>query len=104
MLLRRLGHRLGVATAQSPLTGVAPIGTSATLGSSQTSAADMCRFACRVFGVQFDLPAVVGEQRRTVAEVCSDIDFALPTPDPRDVAQIDLSDLKAGREALAQAF
>lgn len=104
MLLRRLGHRLGVATAQSPLTGVAPVGTSATLGSSAVAPAGMCRFASRVFGVQFDLPAIVGEQRRTVAEVCPDIDFALPTPDPRDVAQVDLSDIDAGRDTLARAF
>src|SRR4051812_11420830 len=81
MLLRRLGHRLGAATAQSPLTGVAPVGTSATLGSSQAAAADMCRFAGRVFGVPFDVSSIVGEERKTVAEVCPDIDCALPTPE-----------------------
>ena len=50
MLLRRLGHRLGTATAASPLTGIACVGTSATLGSSSTAVADMCNFASRVFG------------------------------------------------------
>jgi ATP-dependent helicase YprA (DUF1998 family) len=104
MLLRRLGHRLRVATAQSPLTGVAPVGTSATLGSSKTAGADVCRFASRVFGVPFDLQAIIGEQRRTVAEVCPDIDFALPTPNPRDVAQADLSNPYTGRDVLAKAF
>ncbi len=104
MLLRRLGHRLGVATAQSPLAGIAPVGTSATLGSSVTSGADMCHFAARVFGVQFDVSAIVGEQRRTVAEVCPDVDFSQPTPDPRALASIDLSDPDRGRDALARAF
>ena len=32
--------------------------------------------------MRFDATAVVGEQRKTVAEVCPDIDFALPVPDP----------------------
>jgi ATP-dependent helicase YprA (DUF1998 family) len=104
MLLRRLGHRLRVATPQSPLTGVAPIGTSATLGSSPTSAADMCRFAERVFGVRFDVSSLVGEQRRTVAQVCPDIDFAQPTPDPRTLLEVDLTDPVSGRDALARAF
>ena len=104
MLLRRLGHRLGVATAHLPLSGVAPVGTSATLGSSPSSAADMCRFASRVFGVPFDASAIVGEERKTVAEVCPDIDFALPTPDPRVLASLDLSDWDAGRDRLARAF
>lgn len=104
MLLRRLGHRLGVATSHSPLTGVAPVGTSATLGSSQTSAAYLCRFASRVFGVPFDVSALVGEQRRTVTEVCPDIDFAMPTPDPRALADIDLTDPERTRDELARAF
>jgi ATP-dependent helicase YprA (DUF1998 family) len=104
MLLRRLGHRLGVATSQSPLSGIAPVGTSATLGSSPTSAADMCRFAERVFGVRFEVSALVGEQRQTVAEVCPDIDFSQPTPNPRALLEIDLTDPEEGRDALARAF
>jgi ATP-dependent helicase YprA (DUF1998 family) len=100
MLLRRLGHRLGSATTASPLTGVGVVGTSATLGSSPTSAADMCSFAARVFGVRFDATSVIGEQRRTVAEVCGDIDFSLPVPDPADLGALDPLDL----DALAEAF
>jgi len=100
MLLRRLGHRLGTATASSPLAGIACVGTSATLGSSRTAAADMCSFASRVFGVRFDVTAVIGEQRRTVAEVCGDIDFSLPVPDPVELVALDPRDL----DALADAF
>lgn len=104
MLLRRLGHRLGTVTTQSPLAGIAPVGTSATLGSSATSSADMCRFAERVFGVRFDVSSLVGEQRRSVAEVCPDIDFALPVPDPVQLSSIDLSNAGSGRDDLARAF
>ncbi len=104
MLLRRLGHRLGTATAQSPLTGVAPVGTSATLGSSAAAGGEMLEFARKVFGVAFDATAIVGEQRKTVEEVCPDIDFSLPAPDPATLAAIDLDDPATGREALAQAF
>ncbi|MGI8901901.1 MAG: DEAD/DEAH box helicase [Nocardioides sp.] len=100
MLLRRLGHRLGTNTTTSPLTGVGCIGTSATLGSSPTAAADMCSFASRIFGIRFDATAVIGEQRRTVAEVCGDIDFALPVPVPEDLVALDPRDL----DALAEAF
>src|SRR3546814_399783 len=89
MLLRRLGHRLGTATATSPLAGIGCVGTSATLGSSPTAAADMCSFANRVFGVRFDATAVIAEQRRTVAEVCDDIDFSLPVPDPAQLVSLD---------------
>ena len=105
MLLRRLGHRLGVATAQSPLTGVAPIGTSATLGSSQTAAADMCRFASRVFGVRFDAAV---DRRRAAANGRSR-SARISTSRCRrqtrvSVAQIDLIGSRAGRDALARAF
>jgi ATP-dependent helicase YprA (DUF1998 family) len=100
MLLRRLGHRLGTAAAASPLAGVGCVGTSATLGSSPTAAADMCSFATRVFGVRFDATAVIGEHRRTVAEVCGDIDFSLPVPDPAELVALDPRDL----DALAEAF
>lgn len=100
MLLRRLGHRLGIATTTSPLAGVGCVGTSATLGSAPTAAADMCSFASRVFGVRFDATAVIGERRQTVAEVCDDIDFSLPVPAPADVAALDPRDL----DALAKAF
>ena len=104
MLLRRLGYRLGLATAQSPLHGVAPVGTSATLGSAPSSRADICRFAERVFGVRFEVSAIVDEQRLTAEQACPEVDFSLPTPDPRTIQAIDLSDPEHGREALARAF
>lgn len=100
MLLRRLGHRLGTATQTSPLSNVGCVGTSATLGSSATAVADICSFASRVFGTRFDATAVVGENRRTVIEVCSDIDFSLPVPAPAELIALDPSDL----DELALAF
>ncbi len=100
MLLRRLGHRLGIATSSSPLEGVGCVGTSATLGSSPTAAAEMLDFASKVFGVPFGPDAIVGEQRRTVQEVCGDLDFGLPTPRPEDVAALAVNDV----DALARAF
>ena len=85
MLLRRLGHRLGTATPQSPLAGIAPSDTSATLGSSTGATRRHVRASrARCSACAFDATSVVGEQRRTVAEVCSDIDFSLPAPDPAD--------------------
>ena len=99
MLLRRLGHRLGLATAQSPLTGIGCVGTSATLGSSPTAAQDMCSFASRIFGVRFDASAIVGEQRKAVSEVCVDIDFSLPVPEPSQVVNLDPLDINAVAEA-----
>jgi len=100
MLLRRLGHRLGLSTSKSPLTDIGCVGTSATLGSAATAAPDMCFFASRVFGVPFDPSAIVDEQRKTVSEVCPDIDFSLPTPHPTEVAALNPSDL----DGLAQEF
>lgn len=100
MLLRRLGHRLGIAEPGRPLTGVACVGTSATLGSSPTAGADIRAFAERVFGQAFDDDAAVGEQRRSVEEVCPDLDLMMPVPDPAVVAAQDPRDL----DAVAEAF
>jgi ATP-dependent helicase YprA (DUF1998 family) len=100
MLLRRLGHRLGMATPASPLAGVACVGTSATLGSAPGAAADMRAFAATVFGQPFDAESVVGERRRSVEAVCDALDLALPIPDPRRVAAIPDGDF----DALARAF
>ena len=100
MLLRRLGHRLGTATQTSPLSNVGCIGTSATLGSSPTAPADLCSFASRVFGIRFDATAVVGEQRRTVNDVCGNIDFSLPVPAPADLVAL----APSGLDELALAF
>ena len=92
MLLRRLGHRLGVASSESPLDGVACIGTSATLGSAATAAAEMRQFAERVFGQNFDDASVIGEQRQTVDDVCPELDLAMPVPAPGVVANVDPND------------
>jgi hypothetical protein len=100
MLLRRLGHRLGIASGGSPLDGVACVGTSATLGSAPGATSEMRVFAERVFGQPFDEAAVVGERRRSVEDVCSEIDLALPVPDPRVVAGLADGDL----DGLASAF
>jgi len=100
MLLRRLGHRLGIATNASPLSQVACVGTSATLGSAGTAMADMRTFAERVFGQSFDESAVIGEQRRTVDEVCPELDLAMPLPDPVSLFMLDPTDA----DALALAF
>ena len=100
MLLRRLGHRLGISTAASALSGVACIGTSATLGSSSNAAAEMCLFASKIFGTRIDVSAIVDEVRSPVSEVCGDIDFSLPVPVPKDLVALDPSDL----DGLAEAF
>lgn len=100
MLLRRLGHRLGMATKASPLAGVACVGTSATLGSSRSAAADMRTFAERVFGQTFEADAVVGERRKSVEAVCPALDLTLPLPDPRTVAALADDD----HDTLARAF
>ena len=100
MLLRRLGHRLGTATTASPLDRVACIGTSATLGSAATASQDMRMFAERVFGQKFEEASVIGEQRRTVDEVCTDLDLSMPVPDAASAASIDPSD----HDRLAEAF
>jgi len=101
MLLRRLGHRLGIATLASPLSGVGCVGTSATLGTSVSDASvDLCSFASRIFGVRFDASAIIGEKRRSVADVCADIDFSLPVPEPKYLLSLDQLDL----DGLAEAF
>ena len=100
MLLRRLGHRLGIASSTSPLEGVACIGTSATLGSAATATVEMRQFAERVFGQDFDDASVIGEQRQTVDAVCPELDLAMSVPAPGVVADLDPSDT----DALAMAF
>ena len=87
MLLRRLGDRLGIATPTNALTGVGPVGTSATLGSATTGITKMVEFASRVFGVPFDLASVIGEQRKTLEQVIpqKSLDFGLPFPSPAEV-------------------
>lgn len=95
MLLRRLGDRLGIATPTNALTGVGPVGTSATLGSATTGTARMVEFASRVFGVPFDLASVIGEQRKTLEQVIpqKSLDFGLPFPSPDEVDAITVEPL-----------
>lgn len=100
MLLRRLGSRLGTATDDSPLDGVGCVGTSATLGSAAAAAQSMCGFATKVFGVEFDGDAVIGEKRQSVAEVCPNVDLSLPVPNPALVAGLSPIEINE----LAQAF
>ncbi len=104
MLLRRLGDRLGIATPTNALTGVGPVGTSATLGSATTGTVKMVEFASRVFGVPFDLSAVIGEQRKTLDQVIpqKSLDFDLPFPSPAEVDAITVEPLDL--DGLATAF
>ena len=93
MLLRRLGNRLQLATNSSPLTGIACVGTSATLGTSISAVEDICLFASKIFGVQIPPDGVIGEQRKSVNQVCHEIDFSLPIPNPKELIDIDASDI-----------
>jgi hypothetical protein len=99
MLLRRLGRTLGTARAGQPLGDAVPVATSATLGSEPTASADLRDFAGKVFGVDFDSDAIVGETRQTVEEACSAIDYRLPVP------EIDaLTEVGDDLQAVAMAF
>lgn len=95
MLLRRLGRTLRMNEAGRPLGGATPIATSATLGSGRTAAELLRRFAGKVFGVEFDDGAVIGEERQTVEEACGDVDYFLPIPDARELVDLGLHDLDA---------
>ncbi len=88
MLLRRLGATLGMASDLGPLGVAAPVATSATLSSDQSGVADLRDFAGKVFGVEFDADAVIGETRQTVDEVCGPVDYELPIPNVDDVLEL----------------
>lgn len=64
-LVRRLKARLNTPDAY-----LACVGTSATLGSE--AEADLLRFACDVFAERFDAKAIIGEDRKTIAEYLQD--------------------------------
>lgn len=64
-LIRRLKARL-----KTPPGSMACVGTSATLGSEGST--DLLRFARDVFAEPFDADAIVGEDRKTVAEYLQD--------------------------------
>lgn len=99
MLLRRLGRRLNMATPDAPLGSAAPVATSATLGTGAQAVDELCEFAGKVFGTQFERDAVIGETRQTVDEACSAINYELSTPEVADV--VDAGD---DLDAIAAAF
>ncbi|ROO52705.1 uncharacterized protein DUF1998 [Micromonospora sp. Llam0] len=100
MLLRRLGAATRLAERGRPLGQITPVATSATLASDgaadpglgeHSAEADrdkLLTFAKQVFGVKFDLDALIGEDRLTSEEFCGEIDFELPFPTPERLAAI----------------
>ncbi|WP_103501404.1 MULTISPECIES: DEAD/DEAH box helicase [unclassified Streptomyces] len=107
MLLRRLGSVTGIARPGAPLGDVTPVATSATLGQGgDTSATEaMLRVAEQVFGTAFPPDAVISENRRTAADFCEDVDYALPFPAPHEVDTLgDPSRDPAALRALSAAF
>lgn len=82
MLLRRLGRTLEMNDERGPLGGAAPVATSATLGSGAGAGAvdALCRFANKVFGVEFGAGSVIGEARQSIEEACGEVDYLLPIP------------------------
>ncbi|MCZ2859984.1 DEAD/DEAH box helicase [Blastococcus sp. VKM Ac-2987] len=81
MLLRRLGMAIGTTGIDGPLTGVAPVATSATLGSSADNTQALRDFAETVFGIPFSADAVVGEDRLTAEEWATGPRGAVPLLD-----------------------
>jgi len=100
MLLRRLGRTLKMNEPRRPLGSAMPIATSATLGSGAGAAGALRRFASKVFGVDFDVQSIIGEQRQTVEEACADVDYFLPIPDAGELVGLSLDD----PDAVAFAF
>ena len=70
-LIRRLRDRLGLTDS------LACVGTSATLGGPE-SLQDLCRYATSVFGTEFDIAAVITEDRLSVDEYLPDIETSAP--------------------------
>ncbi|GAB2445551.1 DEAD/DEAH box helicase [Streptosporangium sandarakinum] len=91
MLLRRLAAATGHARPGSPLGGICPVATSATLGESRgkdggAAGTAVRRVAEQVFGTPFPEDAVVGEDRLAAEEFVGDIDVTLPLPDVQDLS------------------
>ncbi len=104
MLLRRLGKTLG-ADPEGPALGAAvPVATSATIASGESSKADLCQFASKLFGTRIGPEAVVGETLLATAEACKPPNFLLPIPDPFDLEGVCDSDDPDASNALAAAF
>jgi hypothetical protein len=100
MLLRRLGRTLRMNQPGRPLGHATPVATSATLGTGAGATEALKRFASKVFGVGFDSSSIIGEQRQTVEEACSTVDYYLPIPDAGEVAELGQDD----PDAVAVAF
>ena len=98
MLLRRLGQALAMADENAPLGTATPVATSATLGTGDRTAGEVCEFASKVFGCNIDASALIDERLQPVEEACGAIDYRLPIPDPEDLVGVD------ELEALAAAF
>jgi ATP-dependent helicase YprA (DUF1998 family) len=81
MLLRRLGMALGTVGDHGPLTGVAPVATSATLGSGEGDQLALRDFAETVFGTHFEVDAIVGEDRLLPEEWATDLCGSVPLLD-----------------------
>ena len=86
MLIRRLGIRLGLNRPGRPLGDVAPVATSATLGSGIDSES-MRDFAGRVFGTAFDSDSVIGEERQSADECLAPINYEAPVPQIDDLPE-----------------
>ncbi|WP_084960226.1 DEAD/DEAH box helicase [Thermoactinospora rubra] len=92
MLLRRLAAVTGHSRPGSPLGGICPVATSATLGEgaapgarSTDPTAAIREVAEQVFGTVFPPDSVVGEDRLTAEEFIGDIDVTLPLPGPDEL-------------------
>lgn len=102
MLLRRLAAVIGAATPESPLGGICPVATSATLAGAGDGAGlqQLLEVATQVFGTPFTAEAIVGEQRLPVDDFVSlnGLDPELPLPAPGEI--LALPDPGSGHEAL----
>jgi len=100
MLLRRLAAATGHAEPGRPLGRICPVATSATLGETAGNTEKIRAVAQEVFGTPFGPDAVIGEQRQQAADFLGPVDYALPLPEPRDLAA--LPDPRLDPTALAQ--
>ena len=105
MLLRRLGATLGVATPERPLGRICPVATSATLGSG-SRAKELQQFAETVFATPFGADSIVGEERHSVDDLFSDLDFALDVPGVDEVleAELPVASDPSSWQSLAEVF
>ena len=76
LLIRRLKSRL-----ESPKDHIACVGSSATLGSSDSAAKKLLAYAENIFGESFDSNAVIREDRLPVADILQPPEY-LELPDP----------------------